>query len=224
MWRAIALFFLLACSQFLVVGAGANASAASAAIYDYGVPVHAYDGARHTVGVRNSEAALVAPRNVFPTPQENVATAKGPLSVASRLLLPQTPRRGAEHMAMRALDAIELLDIPHEASTTSRHVTVSIGVSCYDEESACWSVPSTDSRYSEDALSGTFPVDLVQAADKAMYSAKHCGRGQARLLDVADVDEVRLIRDIVAAPPITRRSRLDEPRMQPGSREAQFTR
>lgn len=90
MWRAIALFFLLACSQFLVVGAGANASAASVAIYDYGAAVHAYDRARHTVAVRTREAAPVAPRNVFPSPQETVATAKGPLPVFSRLSVAAT--------------------------------------------------------------------------------------------------------------------------------------
>jgi predicted signal transduction protein with EAL and GGDEF domain len=37
---------------------------------------------------------------------------------------------------------------------------------------------------------------LVQAADQALYSAKHAGRAQARLLDLVDVDAPQRARDI----------------------------
>jgi predicted signal transduction protein with EAL and GGDEF domain len=34
--------------------------------------------------------------------------------------------------------------------------------------------------------------DLVRAADKALYSAKQAGRGQAKLRDIADADTPEL--------------------------------
>ena len=112
------------------------------------------------------------------------------------VLLPQTPRGGAEHVAHDVLDAVEALGIAHEASLTARHVTVSVGVACYDDDSECWVAPSAASRFADDLRARCSPIDLVQAADKALYSAKHAGRAQARLLDIADVDTPQLARDI----------------------------
>jgi hypothetical protein len=39
-------------------------------------------------------------------------------------------------------------------------------------------------------------ADLVLAADRALYSAKHAGRARAMLLDVADVGSPHLVREI----------------------------
>ena len=112
------------------------------------------------------------------------------------LLLPQTSRRGAEHMAHRILDAVEALGIPHEASPTARNVTVSVGIACYDDVSACWVNPSADPRSAGEERVRCSVRDLVQTADKALYAAKRAGRAQARLLDIADVDTPQLARDI----------------------------
>jgi diguanylate cyclase (GGDEF)-like protein len=115
------------------------------------------------------------------------------------LLLPQTPRLGAEHVAHRILDAMTALDIPHATSPTAGHVTVSIGIACYDDASACWVHPSADSRSGGDERRHRSTADLVQAADKALYSAKHAGRARARLLDIADVDSPHLARDLACS-------------------------
>jgi diguanylate cyclase (GGDEF)-like protein len=112
------------------------------------------------------------------------------------MILPQTSRRGAEYIAHRVLDAVSALNIPHEAPFAARHVTVSIGVSCYDEDSACWLSPSATFR-SDDASQRTrVGNNLLLAADKALYSAKLAGCSHARLLDIAELEAPFLSRDI----------------------------
>jgi diguanylate cyclase (GGDEF)-like protein len=114
------------------------------------------------------------------------------------ILLPQTSRCGAEHVAHRVLGMVEALGIRHEASPMAGHVvTLSIGITCYDDASACWSPPSADYRFGLDPRERGAASDLVLAADKALYSAKHAGRGRAKLLDIADVNTPQLARDIV---------------------------
>ena len=115
------------------------------------------------------------------------------------LILPNTPRAGAKHMAHRVLDAVEALGIPHQASLTGRHVTVSIGVACYDDASDCWIEPSSDSRPTGLQASCCTSDDLLAAADKALYAAKHGGRAQARLLDVGDADQPERAGEITPA-------------------------
>jgi len=110
------------------------------------------------------------------------------------VLLPQTPRLGAEHVAHSVLAAVEALTIRHETSSTACHVTVSVGVACYDDASECWVAPSADSRAAGLGMAHS-PLDLVRAADKALYCAKRAGRAQAMLLDICDVDAPQGVRD-----------------------------
>jgi len=124
------------------------------------------------------------------------------------LLMPETPRRGAEQVAHRILGAIESLAIPHEASRMARHVTASVGVGCYDSESECWTQGSPDSRFMDPATPPSRGVDLIRAAEKALGAAKHAGRAQARLLDMADVDGPRLARDLMLSLRDARRDEL----------------
>lgn len=110
------------------------------------------------------------------------------------VLLPQTPRLGAEHVAHSILAAVAALAIRHDASSAARHVTVSVGVACYDDASECWVAPSADS-HSADLGPRHSPLELVRAADMALYHAKRSGRAQAMLLDICDVDAPQVARD-----------------------------
>jgi len=111
-------------------------------------------------------------------------------------LLPQTPRSGAERVARGVLDAVEALGIAHEASPTAQHVTVSVGIACYDDDSGCWIPPSANPRPEFDPPLRYTPIDLVYAASKALHAAKYAGRAQAQLLDITDVDTPHLARDV----------------------------
>ena len=112
------------------------------------------------------------------------------------VMLPRTPRAGAEHVARRVLAAVAALDIAHGASPSGARVSVSVGAACYDEDSPSWKPASTDSGLTDDVGAHSTPMDLVRAADKAMYSAKRAGRARAWLLDIAAVEAPALAREI----------------------------
>jgi diguanylate cyclase (GGDEF)-like protein len=95
------------------------------------------------------------------------------------ILLPQTPRQGAQHVARQVLDAVAAFGILHDDSQTTHYVSVSVGIACFDDASAC---------RAHESHSFLGASDLVRAADKALYSAKHAGRGQAKLRDIGDAD------------------------------------
>jgi diguanylate cyclase (GGDEF)-like protein len=116
------------------------------------------------------------------------------------VLLPQTPRRGAEYIAQRILDVVDALRISHEDSPTAHHVTASIGMSCYDEESGCWEGPPANFRFGDDLKKCRAANTLLLAADKALYSAKLAGHARARLLDIAALETSFQVRDIAVPP------------------------
>jgi diguanylate cyclase (GGDEF)-like protein len=77
------------------------------------------------------------------------------------VLMPGSDLSVAEEVATRLRFAVETLDIRH-ASAPGGRVTVSVGVA------ACW----LDQGYAA--------ADLLDAADKALYAAKHAGRNTVR--------------------------------------------
>ena len=102
------------------------------------------------------------------------------------LVLPQTPLCGAEHVARRLLDAIEALAIPHELSTAAPHVTVSAGIACYAEASGLVREASAK------AATGESIRLVIQAADAALYAAKHAGRARACVVDASEDESGRI--------------------------------
>jgi diguanylate cyclase (GGDEF)-like protein len=100
------------------------------------------------------------------------------------ILLPQSPRDGANHVASQVLHAVAALGIVHEGSQARQHVSVSIGIACCDAASAWWVNSPPEHRDDSHALCRA--GDLVAAADRALYSAKRAGRAQAITRDVSE--------------------------------------
>jgi diguanylate cyclase (GGDEF)-like protein len=96
------------------------------------------------------------------------------------VLLPQMSREGAREIAQQSIEAVAAHGIAHQETGATHHVTVSVGIACYDAQSPCWTT-LIDSG-GTNTLCGV--SDLVLAADKALYSAKHSGRAQAKLQEI----------------------------------------
>lgn len=86
------------------------------------------------------------------------------------VILPGIDAAGAQRVAERIRTAVFDLKEPHEGSTTSDCVTLSVGVA--------WVVPD------EKMLA----KDLIECADKALYQAKDLGRNQVRCYDTAKAE------------------------------------
>lgn len=82
------------------------------------------------------------------------------------MILPDTQPDGGRLMALSAITAIEMLKIPHPASLVAKFVTISLGCS------SCQPRPGDNVK------------ELLTAADKALYFAKHAGRNCASYMDV----------------------------------------
>lgn len=76
------------------------------------------------------------------------------------VVMPNVGLRGAERVAQRMMDNVRLARIPHKFSRIDKHVTISLGVAAM--------IPTA----------GKPPVELVEVADRQMYTAKNNGKNQ----------------------------------------------
>jgi adenylate cyclase len=81
------------------------------------------------------------------------------------IVLPNTDKAGACHVAERICQKVAALQVEHQQSPTASHVTVSCGVS------------------SVIAHPQLGPVELIASADKALYLAKEEGRNRVSFQD-----------------------------------------
>ena len=103
------------------------------------------------------------------------------------VLLPHTPRGGAEHVAHEVVAAVAAVGIPRDASSVLPGITVSVGVACYEEAGDSCIPPSGNVRDDVQPQALCSAIDLVRAADRALSSAKNAGGNQAKLMDIVDV-------------------------------------
>ena len=76
------------------------------------------------------------------------------------IILPDTDPSGAARVAEAIREVVERLNIPHGYSTAADYVTISMGVASI--------IPRE----------GGLPSTLIEAADEALYEAKHSGRNR----------------------------------------------
>lgn len=119
-------------------------------------------------------------------PEDTVARCGG---AEFGVLLPKTARQGAQHMADRISMSVGALNIPHTSSPTAPRITVSLGIAVYDKESKIFVSSAGSAGFRHDTHAPCTENDMVLAADKALNAAKRAGRAQARMLDVADIDQ-----------------------------------
>jgi diguanylate cyclase (GGDEF)-like protein len=79
------------------------------------------------------------------------------------LLMPETDKNAARHVAELCQRMVEKLNLPHETSLASKFVTVSMGVGTIN------------------SISESEPTSFIDAVDKLMYAAKHNGRNRMEL-------------------------------------------
>jgi diguanylate cyclase (GGDEF)-like protein len=75
--------------------------------------------------------------------------------------LPNTDSDGAFQVAQEIHQAMQQLNIPHVASAVKPHITLSIGIATM--------IPKSD----------MVPLNLIKAADQALYQAKTQGRDRS---------------------------------------------
>ena len=138
----------------------------------------------HQAGDECLRKVAAALRSSLRRPGDVVARYGGEEFVA---VLPGVDRRGALRVAEGMHEKVAALKIPHEQSSVSEWVSISLGVAT--------AVPEKNRA----------PEELLERADKAVYSAKQKGRNRIEVhgeadLGTAAVQEERVKRELPAPP------------------------
>jgi diguanylate cyclase (GGDEF)-like protein len=112
----------------------------------------------HQAGDQCLQQVSAAMKRCATRPQDLLARYGGEEFI---LLLPQEALEGTEVVARRILEEVRKLAIPHAASATAPHISISMGLA-----SASPPIDSTD------------PSALIRAADANLYRAKQTGRNR----------------------------------------------
>jgi diguanylate cyclase (GGDEF)-like protein len=137
----------------------------------------------HPAGDRCLQAVAQSLRSVTQRPADLLARYGGEEFV---LLLPDTHANGARIVATTLLGAVQALALPHAASPVARHMSISIGVSTFDETCRDWPELAVESRIAPETPRRA-EAELLAAADQALYAAKDHGRARAHFLHLDDL-------------------------------------
>lgn len=88
------------------------------------------------------------------------------------MLLPDTDREGACHVARQLVERTRALAINHKSSPSGRHVTVSVGASCFDMKHS----GESRSKKRENIETVGSGAALIASSDRGLYRAKAEGR------------------------------------------------
>lgn len=114
----------------------------------------------HPAGDYCLQQVAAAIANVVRRPADLVARYGGE---EFAFILPNTDLKGAAHIAKDIQAAVQRLDLPHTSSTTGDQVTLSLGVASM--------IPHQD----------VAPVQLIESADRVLYTAKKLGRNRIQV-------------------------------------------
>ncbi len=102
------------------------------------------------------------------------------------LVLPETDGKGASTIAIRAIEAVDALQIPHCASIGSGHVTISVGAGSRDAPRIATRNAGLEGSAQRWLADGA-PDDLIAAAEHALKRARSAGGHQTTRIDVAEL-------------------------------------